>query len=484
MIFRQLGLLFGATVLLGACSGGSGSGVNFTDGAQFSELSSAQLMAIERAELSQQLNELLEAAAPGRGAAAFTFPHETNLDAIPQDPSNPLTAEKVALGQLLYHETALAQDGNNPALAGTYSCASCHHVAAGFKAGVPQGISEGGTGFGINGEGRVLADGFDPAMPEGDPMKPDLQPIATPTALNVAYQDVMLWNGQFGNAINGLINAGIDMNVLATPGTPKEANVRMLAGVETQAVAGLGVHRIKVEDDTVLQTHPAYQALFSAAFPEGSDDVLEDAAKAIAAYERTLLATEAPFQRWLNGDGDLGLAALRGATVFFGKGACVDCHRGPALSSEVGASADEVFFNIGFADFDTSNPRIHGTVDDATSRGRGGFTGEPEDDYKFKIPQLYNLADSSVYGHGASFSSIREVVAYKNAAVAQQPLAINNLDSRFVPLGLSESEIDDLTAFISNALYDPNLERYVPDSLPSGQCFPVNDDQARSELDC
>ena len=128
------------------------------------------------------------------------------------------------------------------------------------------------------------------------------------------------------------------------------------------------------------------------------------AAKAIAAYERTLLANQSPFQRWLKGDREaMSVQQLKGALLFFGKAGCSGCHTGPALSSKVGAEAEDVFFAIGFADFDTTASNIHGVVDDKTSRGRGGFT----DDYKFKIPQLYNLIDTNVFGHGASFTSVR-----------------------------------------------------------------------------
>ena len=431
-----------------------------------------------------ELESAIEGASGGLGSDAFVFPEATDLAAIPADVSNPLTAEKVALGQFLYHDTALAMSGNDAARAGTYSCASCHHVAAGFKSGVPQGIAEGGSGFGLVGEARVLDAGMDVTAAADSPLRPDLQPLTSPSTLNVAYQEVMLWNGQFGNAVDGIVNVGVDQAALTTAGTPKAENLRQLAGVETQAVAGLGVHRLKVETDSPLQTNAEYQALFAAAFPN-STDALEDAAKAIAAYERTLLATEAPFQRWLKGDEDaMSTQELRGGALFFGKANCVACHNGPALSSQVGASESEVFFAIGFADFDTSDPRVHGTVDDATSRGRGGLTGVEADNYKFKVPQLYNLTDTSVFGHGASFNSVRDVVAYKNAAVPQKPLVGANLDPAFVPLGLTESEIDDLTAFLELSLHDPNLARYVPDSVPSGNCFPVNDAQAAADLGC
>ncbi|MEO0424197.1 MAG: cytochrome c peroxidase [Pseudomonadota bacterium] len=434
--------------------------------------------------LSTDLSKALQGAGGGAGPTLFLLPDENDLDSIPADPANPLTAQKVALGQMLYHETGLATIPNDVARTGTYSCATCHHADAGFKAGVPQGIADGGEAFGLVGEARVLSAGLDGNAPATSPLRPDIQPVASPTTLNVAFQDVMLWNGQFGNASNGIINAGLAPGVLATPGTPKAQNTRGLSGVEIQAVAGLGVHRLNVEGDSLLQTQADYMAMFAAAFP-ASTDTLEDAAKAIAAFERTLLTTRAPFQRWLQGDRTaMNEQELRGALLFFGKANCVSCHTGPALSSPVGATADQMFMAIGFDDLDTTDPRVHGTVGEADSRGRGGFTGNPADDYKFKVPSLYNLADAAFYGHGASFNSVRDVVAYKNAGVPQKPAAAAQLDPRFQPLGLSEGEMDDLTAFLETALYDAELDRYVPDALPSGNCFPNADATSIDDLGC
>ena len=422
--------------------------------------------------------------AVGPGLAAFTLPDETDLAAIPADPANPLTAEKVALGQMLYHETGLATSPNDPANSGTYSCATCHHAGAGFKSGVAQGIGEGGQGFGVVGEGRLLSAGLDAAAPSDSPLRPDVQPVASPTTLNVAYQEVMLWNGQFGNASNSSSNSGLAPSVLSTPGTPKAENVRGLSGVEIPAVAWLGVHRLSVEGDSLLQTQPEYVQMFASAFP-ASTDTLEDAAKAIAAYERTLLANRAPFQQWLRGDASaMNQQEMRGALIFFGNGNCVACHAGPALSSQPGATSDAVFMAVGFADLDTTDPRVHGSVSVADSLGRGGFTGNPADNFKFKVPSLYNLVDASFYGPGASFNSVRDVVAYKNAAVPQKAIASSQLDARFQPLGLSDAEIDDLTAFLETGLYDAELERYVPAALPSGNCFPNADAASRADLGC
>lgn len=438
----------------------------------------------EQQELSSELEKVLRGQSAGLGLAAFQLPSSDDYDAIPQDPANLITADKVALGKLLFHETGLALNGVNPNRVGEWSCATCHQAKAGFKAGVIQGIAEGGEGFGLAGEGRIFAAGFDASA--SDPaLIPDVQPLTSPAVLNVAYQEVMLWNGQFGNPVNGLVNVGVAEERLLAAGTPKAENARRLAGVETQAVAGLGVHRMRVDKDSPIQTNGTYQAMFEQAFPNGSEDVLEDIALAIAAYERTILANQAPFQRWLNGEeGALSEEELRGALLFFGAAGCHQCHRGPALSSEVGALASDMFMAIGFADFDPQDPAITGVVDDASAKGRGGFTGNASEDFQFKIPQLYNLLDTDVFGHGGSFQSVREVVAYKNAGVPQKQLPDGVIDSRFLPLGLTAQEMDELTAFIEVSLYDPNLVRYQPDSLPSESCFPNNDPISRVDLDC
>lgn len=434
--------------------------------------------------LQQQLEAAIMLAAPDEGLSAFILPESDDLANIPQDPNNPLTAEKVRLGQLLFHETQLATNGVEPSLTQTWSCASCHQADAGFKSGIAQGIGEGGLGFGTRGEGRFFAPHFDAAS--SDPSRvPDVQPFTSPTILNTAYQAVMLWNGQFGNMQGNDVNGSLDDTILMTPDTPKKENARGLAGIETQAIAGLGVHRMDVENDSVLQTNDEYQWLFEAAYPEGTDDVLEAAGKAIAAYERTVLANQAPFQRWLKGEGSiLRDDEMRGALVFFGKGNCVSCHTGPALSSKPNATANNIFMALGFADFDTTRSDVTGDVNENASLGRGGFTGNPDDNYRFKVPQLYNLSETTVFGHGASFRSIRDVVEYKNAGEPQQVAASDNLDPRFVPLGLTEQEIRDLVIFLDTGLQDPDLRRYAPTTTPTGTCTPNADEQSKRDLNC
>ena len=170
---------------------------------------------------------------------------------------------------------------------------------------------------------------------------------------------------------------------------------------------------------------------------------------------------------------------LRGAAVFFGPGNCVDCHTGPALNSMA-------FHALGMADLvDCDEPTLGTTVDNVENRGRGGFTGRPEEEYQFKVPQLYNLKVSPFYGHGASFRTVREVIEYKNRALAENArVPITRLAPAFQPLGLTEQQVAALTVFIEEGLYDADLERYSPDALPSGQCFPNNDEQSRIDRGC
>lgn len=423
--------------------------------------------------LSTQLRQTI-LHATNQDATELLLPNSDALDSIPQDPNNPITEPKVRLGKLLYHDTAFSTAGRS-AQTGTWSCATCHHAAAGFKSGVAQGIGEGGLGFGVDGSRRVLSDFFDAGADADDPLKPDLQPLASPSILNTAFQDVMLWNGQFGNTENGIINAGIAGDILMTPDTPKASNELGLSGLEIQAIAGQAVHRINVSDDSIILTNETYRTLYDAAFPGSTDDVNVNAGKAIAAYERTVLANRAPFQLWLRGETTaMTDAELRGGIVFFGKGNCSSCHQGPALSSKVGATAEELFMAVGFADFDPhTNNSVHGPVTDNDKNGRGGFTGVESDNLKFKIPQLYNLADADVFGHGASFSTIRDVLKYKNRAAAQKRNIQQALDHRFVPLQLTASELDNLEAFIATGLRDPDLMRYQPDTVPSGSCVVV-----------
>ncbi len=418
-------------------------------------------------ELDTQLIDLLEKASEGKGLSFFMFPDSDDYTNIPQDPLNPITKEKVTLGKLLLHETATGGNPKISTLKNTYSCASCHQASAGFSSGIRQAIGECGVGFGIRGEGRII----DNEVPKDSV---DIQPLRSPTILNVAYQDVMLWNGQFGGTGT---NQGTEANWTDIP-----ENFLGFEGVEVQAIKGQGVHRLMV-DKNFVDTYN-YKGLFDAAFsevPEAERYNTQNAALAIAAYERTLLANQSPWQEWLSGEYNaMTEKEKKGAVVFFGKGKCYECHTGPALN-------DKGFYAFGMGDFDNSDDAlILENVDfEMVKKGRGGFTKNAEDNYKFKTPTLYNLIDNGFYGHGGTFTSIKDVIGYKNKGVSQSTeVPIANLAVQFGSIDLTENEIDDLTSFIEQGLRDPNLDRYVPESINSGFCFPNNDEASRIDLGC
>lgn len=420
-------------------------------------------------QLDQQLMQQLEQSSYGAGVAYYQLPESDDLNSIPQDPNNPLTTEKIALGKAIYHETAFAVDVKFAGSRKAISCATCHHAAAGFQAGMAQGIADGGLGFGIQGEQRII----DPLCPVDSI---DVQPIRTPSLLNVAYQKVMRWNGAMGSTGS---NAGTEAQWI---GEAFSKNHLGFEGVETQSIVALKGHRQHMDPSVIQNT--SYKAMFDAAFP---DVPVQDrytntiAGLAIAAYSRTVMASQAPFQQWVKGKKDaLTENQKKGALLFFGDAGCYRCHNGPSLSTE------------GFHAFGTkdlyqhpSAPVYQASINNIETLGRGGFTGKAADNYRFKIPQLYNVRDSPFEGHGGSFSSARAIIAYKNKGIPENPnVPVASLSPLFVPLGLSEEQVDQLADFIDNALHDDDLERYVPSSLPSGLCFPNADVQSKVDLGC
>ncbi|RMB58600.1 cytochrome-c peroxidase [Dokdonia sinensis] len=422
---------------------------------------------IQESELDLLLERSIDVASNGEGAGFFTLPESGDYNSIPQDPLNPITQDKVDLGRLLLHETGM---GGKPKMNDRkfqYACATCHPVASAFASGRRQGVGEGGIGFGLKGEGRLA----DLEMPL-DSL--DVQPVRVPTLLNLAYQDVALWDGRFGGTgTNAGTEAGWDL-------IPE--NFEGFQGIEVQAMQGQDEHRLLI-DEYFIDTFN-YRVMFDAAFgdvPEEERYSRKTAALAIAAYNRTLLSNEAPWQAYLKGDLEaMSDREKRGAIVFMNEGKCVQCHTGPALK-------DRSFHAMGFADFDNAPDAIVKPDVDMSlvTRGRGSFTGNPQDDYKFKTPTLYNLVDTEFYGHGSSFSSVLDVVRYKNNGAPQNTnVPSSQLASQFGNLGLSENQMNDLTVFIERSLRDSNLVRYVPEEVNSGFCFPANDAQARIDIGC
>tara|TARA_B110000046_G_scaffold22858_1_gene21601 strand:+ start:6488 stop:7834 length:1347 start_codon:yes stop_codon:yes gene_type:complete len=418
-------------------------------------------------ELDNQLENSIQGKSPNGLLDFYVLPNENDLHLIPQDPKNPLTPQKVELGKLMYHDTGLGQDPMKEAGRGTYSCASCHVSEAGFRPGNFQGIADGGVNFGIGGEDRVKN-----TLYADDEL--DVQSARPLSMVNVAYVSNTFWNGQFGG---GNVNEGTEDVWDLRDDT--ELNHLGFEGIETQNMDGLIAHRITINKE--LLDEYGYTFLFDQVFadvPVEERYTIATASLAFSAYIRTILANRAPFQDWLKGDREaLGYEEKKGAILFFEKAQCIQCHYNQNLGSSE-------FHALGVTDMDQI-PSYNTSPDDRRNLGRGGFTLQPEDNYRFRVPGIYNLQGANFYFHGASKTSIRDLVEYKNAAQSENSRVPQDLiSSKFKPIGLTEEEKYHLIAFLENGLQDPDLKRYVPTSVLSGNCFPNADEASQLDLGC
>lgn len=427
---------------------------------------------IPDSELSIQLIEKMKEVSPTGSVDYYRLPESNDYSKIPQDPRNPLTESKVELGMFLFHETGIGLNAVYPSGMQTFSCASCHVASSGFKPGRIQGIADGGMGFGQHGEIRLKQEIY-------DEFELDAQPIRPLSVLNAAYVTNTFWNGQFGS---GGVNEGTeDLWGRSIEGT--EVNRSGFSGIEAQNMEGLKLHRMLVDQD--IAEALGYKELFDESFPEYMDPESrysnETASLAISAYLRSLITNRAPFQEFFKNKflaPTMSDAEKEGALLFFGKAGCVRCHNGPSFGSME-------FHALGVKDL-KDQPESFATREfDKKYLGRGGFTQREEDMYKFKVPHLYNLKGNNFYFHGSSKSSIRAVVEYFNEAIPENPeVPESQISHYFHPLNLTDEEIDKLTLFLEESLYDPEIERYVPEYLPSNNCFPNADPISKMDLNC
>jgi cytochrome c peroxidase len=213
---------------------------------------------------------------------------------------------------------------------------------------------------------------------------------------------------------------------------------------------------------TLLRSWPQYRRLSrrSSRCSDGPPN-WEDMANALAAFERTRLSTEAPFDRFLHGDQKaLNASQQRGWALFTGKARCGTCHTyDPALP----LFGDNRFHNTGVAarkqDFNQLATRAAGSaaavnkaeVDklaletDYSDLGRFLVTQKREDIGAFKTPFLRDVILTAPYMHDGSLETLWDVVEFFNRGGEPNPF----LDTAMKPLGLTESEVDDLVRFMS-----------------------------------
>ncbi len=281
----------------------------------------------------------------------------------------------------------------------------------------------------------------------------------------------------------------------------------------------LDAHRMLNFESTALVKIPAFVKLFRDAFPEeaaqadAQNDITvlvndQTVFRATATFLRTAVTRNTPFDKFLAGDGRaLTSKQIRGAKLFFtpateGGAGCFSCHSGPMLNKQyndpdvagIGQFVEENFINVGIGDhpIQALNAQARGHLDlnrlgkdgfpyHAEDVGREEITQDPNAAFKFRVLSMRQLKDARTFFHNGSFTTVRDAVEYFNAGVPQDPTAgaASTLSTRFTNprgpglpngLGLTRRQVDDLTEFLENGLYDPAFAHYDPNSTtPSFQ---------------
>jgi len=293
------------------------------------------------------------------------------LPPVPVPFDNPQTDAKIRLGKQLYFDPRLSSDN-------TVSCAKCHDPRCGWADTTP--VSE---GVGHKKGGRN-----------------------SPSVLNGAYVVPQFWDGR---ALH------LEKQAVGPVQNPLEMDLTI------------------PELLTRLNAIPGYAEQFQRVFGEGPTE--ENVAKAIAAFERTVISTNSPYDKYIQGDlSAMSRAAVRGMDLFNGKGHCTTCHSGPTFS-------DSRFHNLGIGYRD-------GKLADV---GRYAVTKYPQDVGAFRTPGLRSVALTPPYLHDGSEPTLEAVIELYNRGGIPNP----NLDPAMVPLNLTAREKADLVEFLKALTGEP-----------------------------
>lgn len=288
---------------------------------------------------------------------------------------------KIALGKQLYFDNRLSADNS-------VSCSTCHNPQHGWSDARSTSAGVGGQVGGRN----------------------------APTIVNAAFHRFQFWDGRAASleeqALGPIANP-IEMNL------PVEDAVKRLNGIE------------------------GYRKQFNEIF--GSDCTKETLAKAIAAYERTILCGDAPYDRYKAGDkGALSEAAVRGMNLFFGRANCSACHSGPNFT-------DFAFHNIGIG-MDKPEP----------DKGRTVISKLEGDTGAFKTPTLREIARTAPYMHDGSLKTLEEVMDHYIKGGTPNKY----LDEEIFNMKLSEADKADLVTFLKEGLSSESYPMHEAPELP------------------
>ncbi|MBK9236077.1 MAG: hypothetical protein IPO19_08480 [Rhodoferax sp.] len=374
-------------------------------------------VAAPSAPLPVPITQSARSQAPAASEAATAAPQPLGplpTVAVPTD--NPMSAQKVALGRLLFWDTRLSGNGST-------ACVSCHAPSAGW--GEPDAVSRGypGTRHWRNSQ----------------------------TILNAAHYQRLFWDGAAASLERQAQSAATG----AVAGNGDEAMMEM---------------RLRLVPEYVRR----FREVFGSAWPR-----IEQAWQAIAAFERTLVSDprRVPFDRWQAGQRDaLSASAQRGHGLFVGKARCIQCHHGALLSDQRYHALDVPRLALMdshpllqvTARWQNLQRGVSHTDYRASSDDLGLFyqTGVPSDRGRFRTPSLRELRYTAPYMHNGVFETLREVVEFFDRGGGSSP----HKSPLLQPLGLSEQEKTDLVAFLESLSMDqpPGM---APPVVPASQAL-------------
>ncbi|MDQ6978261.1 MAG: cytochrome c peroxidase [Ghiorsea sp.] len=293
---------------------------------------------------------------------------------VPVPADNAMSAEKVELGKKLYFEPALSKSGQ-------FSCNSCHNL---------------GT-WGVDNQKFSIGHEWNRGGRNA------------PTVLNSAFWSKQFWDGRAPL---------LEDQAKGPPLNP----VEMAADSEEAVVA-----RLK---------DAGYSPLFDDVFGNHSLNY-DNMAKAIAAFERTLITPNAPFDKFVEGKGTISKAAKRGMKKVADIG-CTSCHSGA------------LFTNNAFVEFQYGK-----------DTGLKSVTGKAEDDHVFRVQSWRNVAMTAPYFHDGSAATLEEAVT---------TMAEVQLDTK-----LSKRDVSDIVAFLETLTGDAPQVTFPVLPRPTGKALDFKD---------
>lgn len=373
----------------------------------------------EHTEYRTEARSLVKRQGETANLRAYVDEVPLGLPPIPIPEESSITQEKIELGRLLFFDRRLSHNK-------TFSCAMCHIPEQGFSS------NELATAVGI--EGRTVRRN-------------------SPTIYNVAYLERLFHDGRESTLEQQIWGPLLARNEMGNPSVGRVIEL--------------------------VQAVPDYVSRFESAF-EGRSISMETIGMALASYQRVLVSANSPFDRWYFEKEEQALSEDQqaGFRLFTGKAGCSSCH---LIETSWALFTDNRMHNTGIG-YERSMLKPENkrsiqiapgkqlmVMNDAVSEaaepvqsdlGLYEITENPDDRWKYRTPSLRNVELTAPYMHDGSISTLEEVIAFYDRGGVPNKL----LDPLIQPLGLSETEADQLLKFL-RALTGDNVDTLVADAI-------------------